>query len=103
MNACRPPDQSDLLERGLIHTEAAHAGLFDSPYSSGLHPLAVAIPKLVLGISRGRPVGYLAPRDARRRCRRVFVFLFAAIPRVTRRAQRWSAVARHSQVAPSSK
>jgi uncharacterized protein (TIGR04222 family) len=73
--------QSDLIERGLIHTKLRTLA-FLIPVLIMIAPLAVAIPKLVLGISRGRPVGYLALATAATAIA-AFCFL-AAIPRVTR-------------------
>lgn len=73
--------QAGLIERGLIHTKPRTLA-FSIPVLIMVAPLAVAIPKLVLGVSRGKPVGYLALATA---ATAVAAFCFlAAVPRVTR-------------------
>lgn len=73
--------QSTLIERGLIHSTLRTLA-FLIPVMIMAFPLGLAIPKLALGISRGKPVGYLILATI---ATAVASFLFlASIPRVTR-------------------
>jgi uncharacterized protein (TIGR04222 family) len=73
--------QTKLVDRGLVHSWFRSCA-FLLPVLIMALPLLLAIPKLMLGFSRGRPIGYLFLATLGTV---VAAFLFlAAIPRVTR-------------------